>query len=822
MNQKPSVLLISFSILLCLAAAGYPSLAQAASIGSQAPYVAGEVLVELKPNISPADKNRVATALGKSHSLHFRQDILQVKITNGLTVEQAVSKMKMDPAVLVAEPNYLSHLEACSIPTSLTDAYFTTAVVPAVPCSSVTGDGNVNWPFTLINAPSAWTTIASSLTCPAANPVTVAVLDTGVASDYITTNHPDLPSSIFVAGYNSTYDYGGDTADTFDNYGHGTWVTGIIAAQWNNSGGTNTCTRGTVPAGSFNGGTAGVAGYPGLVCIMPIKAVQGVTSNGIAAGSTNNVEVIDGIYFAVNNGSKILNLSLGNTTTSALEGEAVTYALNKGCIVVAAAGNNGNASPVDYPAAYPGVIAVGAVGPTDTVSTFSDTGTGLSLVAPGGSGTQPANTFDTAGQIFGCMPNCPAVTVDSSFTLDPCDNNYGEAPGTSAAAPFVSGAAALLLSMNPNFSTAQVTQILETTAHQIIGTQGTYNTTSGWGRLDLGAALSLAVTQTPTPTLSPTPTSTPTATAVLAICAAGQPGNSWTHVGSGNLSSVQEVVFDAHDGNGPRPWLVGYISGGSTYNAEFTGSGVNAFPVSPGPVTNRNNYGVVVFNNSLWLLGGIVGGTTYMNDVWSSWDAVGFLKATGNAGFSPRDDLGALAYNGKLWVIGGLTSSGAVTNDVWSSPDGATWSLATASAAFPARRNFACVVFNGQMWVLGGENTAGTTHYNDIWSSPDGNIWTQVTPTGSVFSARASLLAAVCGNALWILGGTTASGAVSDVWVTPDGANWTQTTTAGSFGTSNEYSASALAYNGQVEIFNSTGLYSSNCCLLPTLTPTAT
>jgi len=160
-------------------------------------YVSDEFLVELKPGFSRADRARVGSALGAAQALRARPDILRVKMTHGLSVEEAIRKIKQDPAVAVAEPNYLTHAsQVCSVPTSITDPYFNSAPGPVTLCAGQTGTGNMNWPFLLINAPAAWATLGAVLACPAANPLTVAVLDSGIASDDTTTNQPDLPAEV--------------------------------------------------------------------------------------------------------------------------------------------------------------------------------------------------------------------------------------------------------------------------------------------------------------------------------------------------------------------------------------------------------------------------------------------------------------------------------------------------------------------------------------------------------------------------------------------------------------------------------------------------
>ncbi len=784
----------------------------AATTNSQ--YVAGEILVELKPGLSAGERERVSSANGKAHPFHFRADLLRIKIPSGLSVEEALARIKNDPAVLLAQPNYLYHLfQACTVPTAASDAYYTSGVVPAVPCNVITGNGNVNWPYLLINAPAAWALAGSSLSCPAANPVTVAVLDTGVASSYLQTNHPDLPSSLFIPGYNSSGDWGGDTTNTIDNHGHGTYVTGILAAQWNNGGVANACLTGTVPPGNFNGGAVGVAGYPGMVKIMPVKV-----ANSTGANTTGTL--MEGIYFAALNGAQVLNMSLGTAVPDPLEGQAVTFALNHGCVLVAAVGNSGNGVPVSYPAGFPGVLAVGAVGPADSIPGYTQTGPGMGMMAPGGANVALPNTLDTADNFFGCMLNCPSPTVDPAFIIDPCDNNYGEASGTSAASPVVAGAAAFLLAMNPTLQAPQVVQILESTAHQILGSPGTYNTTTGWGRLDLNAAVLSAVgmgAQTPY-TATPTPVP-PTATATPAACGGTVPGSTWALNTSFDFRSDDGAVFDQGNGNGPGPFLLGGAAPTNPVTVYYYQAGIwKAFGSSQAPLLNRSKFNVVAFNGKLWVLGGLISGTTYKNDTWYSLDGLHYLLGTSNAGFAGRSEFSSVVFQNNLWVLAGLTSLGS-TNDAWTSPDGSTWTLA-ATPPFSARMGQTATVFNGRLWVIGGQTAAGFS--NEIWSTGDGTTWVPSVPTGSFFSPRWNHLAVACGNTLWVMGGSGAAGQDTDLWVTTDGINWAQSLTTLPFGTVNRYSQVSLSFQGQVWSTGLSGLYTSNCCDLPTLTPTAT
>ncbi len=807
------VFILRFALILLTLSLAWPS---AAAVSTSDAYLPDEILVQFKPNGSSLDLGRVQSLLGTYQPLAFRSDVLQVYLKSGMTVPRALALVKALGDVALAQPDYRYQLfQSCAPPAAASDAYFTSGVIPSPACGVVTGNGNVNWPYLLVNAPSAWAQLGANLACPSANPVTVAVLDSGVASDYSQTRHPDLPSSLFIPGYNSSGDWGGDTTDTVDNHGHGTMVAGILAAQWNNAGGTNACTAGTVPAGSFNGGTVGVAGYPGLVKIMPVKGAD-------STGSLTTGTVVEGIYYAVLHGAKVINMSLGTTANDPLEGQAVTFALNQGCVVVAAVGNAGNGVPLSYPAAFPGVIGVGAVGPADTVTSYTQTGAGMGMVAPGGALVSLFNTFDTADNFFGCILNCPSPTVDTAFQVDPCDNNYAVASGTSLAAPMVAGAAALLFALNPTLANTQVVQILENTAHQIIGAPGTYNQTSGWGRLDLNAAVlsALALGAQPALTITPTPfpaTATPTPAACLS-----QPGAFWSPQTTYDLQSVGGAVFDVGDGNGPRPFELGggALSNPITIAHWIPAMGWSLFGTSQAPLLNRIHYNVAAFKNYIWVLGGLLNGATYQNDTWFSFDGFHYNLGTSNAGFAGRLDFGSAVFQNNLWVLCGQTASG-LTNDAWSSSDGSSWSAA-ATPPFSARKGLAVVAFNNRLWVLGGQTAGGVT--NDVWSTGDGINWTQSNPTtpGAIFSPRAYHLAVVCANSIWVMGGQTASGPVSDVWVSQDGANWTQTLAQTPFGPVSQFAQVSLSYEGQVWSVGASGSYTSNCCALSTLTPTGT
>jgi len=256
---------------------------------------------------------------------------------------------------------------------------------------------------------------------------------------------PDLAGTSFVAGY----DFINNDAHANDDNSHGTHVTGTVAQTTNNN--------------------LGVAGVAFKTTIMPVKVLS-------AAGSGTYQQVADGIYYAVNNGADIINLSLGGSSPSAILEDAVAYAYNNGVTVIAASGNS-NAGSCDYPAAYDAyVIAVGATQYDETKAPYSNYGPSLDVVAPGGNVEVDQNN-DGYGD--GVLQN--------TFGDTPVDWAYWFYQGTSMSTPHVSGVAALLLARNPTLTPDRIRNALESTAEDL-GNPGR-DDTNGWGLIDAQAAL---------------------------------------------------------------------------------------------------------------------------------------------------------------------------------------------------------------------------------------------------------------------------------------------------------------------------------------------
>ncbi|KUN36939.1 type VII secretion-associated serine protease mycosin [Streptomyces longwoodensis] len=311
------------------------------------------------------------------------------------------------------------------------------AAVALVPPTAAHADGirGQQWALDALHTQDAWRTTRGK-------GVTVAVLDTGVEAD-----HPDLAGNVLpgedLVGFGATE---GDRAWAR----HGTAMAGIIAGH-----------------GHGPGDGDGVLGIAPEAKILPVRVIleDGDPARARARTTRGNA-LAEGIRWAADQGADVINLSLGDDSASAhpepAEDEAVQYALRKGSVVVASAGNGGEKGDhISYPAAYPGVIAATAVDRFGTRASFSTRRWYATVAAPG-------------------------VNV---VIADP-DHKYYEGWGTSAASAFVSGAVALLRAAHPDLTPAQIKKLLETTARN--PPSGGRDDSRGYGFIDPAAALEAA------------------------------------------------------------------------------------------------------------------------------------------------------------------------------------------------------------------------------------------------------------------------------------------------------------------------------------------
>ncbi len=361
-----------------------------------------------------------------------------------------------------------------------------------------------------VNAAQAW-----AITQGSAN-VVVAVLDTGVDA-----SHAQLAGKVTV-GPDVCADDRPLCASPGDSNGHGTFVTGLIAA-------------------STNDGT-GIASLGWDTRALDIKVLDD-------QGNGDTMDEATGIYDAVAAGARVINLSLTNEPCSAAPSDcgpdpdsqaAVEYAIAHGVVVVSAAGNFDSTEPV-YPASYPGVLSVAA-------------STDQGLVDPSGGG----DYLDFSE--YGNAANIAAPGIDVLSTWN--DGNYAVESGTSMAAPHVAAAAALVLAADPSLSGPQVTTILRQTASPL----GDGSSPINGGFLNAGAAVAAAASHDLPRTLD----------GYQLIGANGSVYNSGVAGDQGSLAGdrlAKPVVGGVETNNGLGYWLVASDGGVFAFgDARFYGS----------------------------------------------------------------------------------------------------------------------------------------------------------------------------------------------------------------------------------------------------------
>ncbi len=436
---------------------------------SEPKYAAGEIIVKFKPNVDIEGKvlsslsgialtgNSSIDVLNKKHNVFGMEKIvkkatksIQKKTFNSLKGETTevpdlyniyILKLPKDKEVLsvieeykannnveYAEPNYMYN--TCE---TIPNEYANRSALAAT-----------QWGLDKINAPGGWDIEAGS------ENVVIAVIDSG-----LDLNHPDLVNNIWVNGDEISsngidddsngyiddvngWDFINDDSSPMDDNGHGTHCSGIASAVTNNS--------------------LGVAGVSWRSKIMALKFLD-------SAGYGNNVDAIEAINYAADNGVKVISNSWGGGAYSQSLQDAINYAYSKGCVVIAAAGND-DTNVSFYPAAYNNVVAVSATQSDDTKASFSNYGEWVDVSAPG------ADVYSTLW-----------------------DNTYGYKSGTSMACPFVSGLASLIFSHNPGWSNSSVIEQIMGSIDNINPLNPRYVGLLGTGRINIFQAL----TFTPAP-----------------------------------------------------------------------------------------------------------------------------------------------------------------------------------------------------------------------------------------------------------------------------------------------------------------------------------
>lgn len=142
----------------------------------------------------------------------------------------------------------------------------------------------------------------------------------------------------------------------------------------------------------------------------------------------------------------------------------------------------------------------------------------------------------------------------------------------------------------------------------------------------------------------------------------------------------------------------------------------------------RNDVEMIEFNGSYWFMGGKVpklGDNTFFNDVWNSTDGENWVQITDNAPWSKRGNFNLFIFQNKLWLIGGIDNLQTL-NDVWNTTDGITWQKVTDHGPWQTRSSMAVRVHDNKLYLIGGHTTTNWVLYQDIWESQDGVNWTNV------------------------------------------------------------------------------------------------
>ena len=422
-------------------------------------FVPGEVIVKYKPGLR---LQSLTTADGQALTLVRNLALPQTGLLRRENLDKAetlalVAELERQPDVLYAQPNYINY--ALKTPD---DEYY-----------------GAQWHYPAMNLPAAW-----DIQDGTGNPVTVAVVDTGFVS------HPDL-EGVFVGGF----DFVSDPAIAADGDGRDADATDL----GQDSGYHGTHVAGTIAARSNNG--TGVAGVNWGATVVPVR-VLGVTGTGTLA------DIIDGMLWAAGepvagvpanpNPARVVNLSLGSQRPcESFEQEAYNTLQAKGVISVVAAGNDGEDAGFYAPANCQGVITVGATGPQGDRAPYSNYGTTIDVMAPGGDVSQ---TFEFNGEnyIAGVLSTLKDDATGEFY--------YGFYQGTSMAAPHVAGLVSLMLASDPSLTFETVLARLQSSAVPLSAEQcnRSAGTDCGAGLVDAAGALS-GSGGTPTPPPPPPP-----------------------------------------------------------------------------------------------------------------------------------------------------------------------------------------------------------------------------------------------------------------------------------------------------------------------------
>ncbi len=289
---------------------------------------------------------------------------------------------------------------------------------------------------------SAWNKLGKN-----PKPVIVAVIDTGLDWNHLDIDWNNLwrnPKEVPDNGKDDDrngyvddligWDFYGRHNKPWDHDGHGTVVAGIIAATRNNK--------------------VGIAGINPHARIMVLKALN-------SFGHSRASYLAKAITYAVDNGARIINMSVGGKEITTIEKEAVKYAVSKGVLIVVASGNEGVDVKNYGIAGLDGVLTVSATDLKDKRASFSNWGAQIDIAAPG------IDVLSLRARRTDTMRDIPGVEYRNGANYVGRDKRYYRTSGTSFAAPIVTGVASLVMSKHPDLSGEEVAQILMQTADDV-------------------------------------------------------------------------------------------------------------------------------------------------------------------------------------------------------------------------------------------------------------------------------------------------------------------------------------------------------------------
>lgn len=423
-DYRPGVIILKLK-----PAAAAATKVQAAVAGLTELDLDGASIVSLNRKFSATPtQQKAAASVSRANNAGGLDRIYELTFTGTADIVSVINRLRARPDVEYAEPDYVYR-------------HFYTPNDPRYPTNQQTY-------LNQVKAPQAWDLRRNS------SSVVIGIVDSG--SDLL---HEDLAANIFLNTADPINGIDDDRDGYVDNY-TGWDLIGLSGSAPREDNDPNVKSDSTAHGVHVSGIASAVTDNGRGVASVAFNARLLI----VKCGADNNSDAIyrgyEGIVYAADHGAQIINCSWGGTGGGSYGQDVIDYVVSKGCLVVAAAGNESAATP-NYPAAYRGVLGVSAVSNTDTRSSYSNFGTYVGISAPGNS-------------IWSTYPS----------------NGYSVLSGTSMATPVVASAAALLKAYVPSLTMEQVGARLRATADNIDGANPLFIGQIGKGRLNVFRALS--------------------------------------------------------------------------------------------------------------------------------------------------------------------------------------------------------------------------------------------------------------------------------------------------------------------------------------------